>query len=98
MPKPNLITIKNNKSMACEYFIGDKKYTEQEFKDFLLKEGLDSFIESKAIELSKDVLPAESCCRALVILACSLYLNWSDYGGLFSHCVNSTENHNRTRA
>jgi hypothetical protein len=39
--------------MACEYFIGEKKYTEQEFKDFLLKEGLDSFVEEKAIDLSK---------------------------------------------
>jgi len=39
--------------MACEYFIGDKKFSEQEFKDFLLKEGLDSFVEEKAIDLSK---------------------------------------------
>ena len=39
--------------MACEYFIGEKKYTEQEFKDFLAKEGLDSFIESKVIDLTK---------------------------------------------
>jgi len=39
--------------MACEYFIGDKKFSEQEFKDFLLKEGLDSFVEKKAIDFSK---------------------------------------------
>jgi len=39
--------------MACEYFIGDKKFSEQEFKDFLAKEGLDMFIEEKAIDLSK---------------------------------------------
>ena len=39
--------------MACDYFIGDKKYSEKEFKDFLLKDGLKSFVEDGVIDLSK---------------------------------------------
>ena len=38
--------------MACEYFIGDKKYSEQEFKQFLAEGGLDKFIASGDINLS----------------------------------------------
>ena len=38
--------------MACEYFIGDKKYSEQEFKQFLAEGGLDEFIASGDINLS----------------------------------------------
>ena len=37
--------------MACEYFIGDRKFTEQEFKDHLTKEGLDLFVDSGDIKL-----------------------------------------------
>ena len=38
---------------GCKYYIGSKEYTEQEFKDFLLKEGLDSFVGDKSIDLNK---------------------------------------------
>lgn len=38
---------------GCEYIIGNKRYTEQELKDFLLKGGLKSFLEDKSIDLSK---------------------------------------------
>jgi hypothetical protein len=39
--------------MACEYFIGDKKYSEQEFKQFLAEGGLDEFIASGDVNLTK---------------------------------------------
>lgn len=39
--------------MACEYFIGDRKFTEQEFKQFLAEEGLDQFLNEKSIDLNK---------------------------------------------
>ena len=39
--------------MACEYFIGDNKYTEQEFKKLLSEGKLDEFINEGSFDLGK---------------------------------------------
>jgi len=54
--------------MACEYFIGDRKFTEQEFKQFLAEEGLDQFLNEKSIDLNK-IPPSKPTQKEAVIFA-----------------------------
>lgn len=54
--------------MACEYFIGDRKFTEQEFKQFLAEEGLDQFLNEKSIDLNK-IPPSKPTQKEPVIFA-----------------------------
>ena len=55
----------------CEYYIGKKKFNEDELKAYLAKGGLDRFIDENAIDLSKlkyEATPKEEGAKILPIL------------------------------
>lgn len=54
----------------CEYYIGNKKFNEEELKAYLAKGGLDRFIDENAIDLSKfkyEAAPKEEGAKILPI-------------------------------
>lgn len=54
----------------CEYYIGKKKFNEEELKAYLAKGGLDRFIDENAIDLSKfkyEAAPKEEGAKILPI-------------------------------